>query len=827
MAFVPAPATAAPPERSFDLQAHRGGLGLTVESTVPAFAKALELGVSTLELDVQITEDRVAVVTHDRRVSGQKCRDTSPAVPDDHEFPYVGKYVNTLTLAQVKTLDCGSQRLTAHPGQELQPGERMPTLAQVLDLVNAHKAKQVGLNIETKVEAGAPAETAPREQFVQEVVADVRAADLVDQVTIQSFDWGSLMRMAEVEPRFPLIALTNRDFLQVDQPGASPWLGGLDIDDYDDSLVAAAASFGAAAISPVHGFPQDGTVNDPGYQPYVTTAMVDEAHAAGLAVVPWTVDDKPTMAALMDKGVDGLITDYPDRLRELMAERGLRLPRAYDAPRRTSVQPLPQAHAHNDYEHGRPLHDALSHGFTSVEADVWLVDGELLVAHDLADVDPSRTLESLYLDPLVDRVRREGGQVYRGHDDVFQLLIDVKSTAGATYAAVHDELAEHRRIMTTFSRGAVKPDAVTAVISGNRDLTAMQSQRTRYAGYDGRIGDLASGLPASDLPLLSDNWTKLFTWQGVGPMPEAERTRLHDIVDQAHAAGYRIRFWATPDTAGPARDAVWSELLDAGVDHFNTDDLAGLEAFLRAMPVTSTRLGVGAPYTMLQMNLCLSGLAGCYGRTAYPAVVDEAVVTIQQQDAEAVSLNEACSGDVAEIARRTGYQLRFAPVIYRGAELPCVKPEGRGVFGNAVLTKERIVSGRDQAFAAQSGVEERRWICATTVRGVTACSAHLSTRGTVDAQAANEAQCAELTTVLEAYDGAVVFGGDVNRRESCAPDAWWTLTDAAASQAPGIQHVYGNERLTSPTGTVVPATYTDHDFLRADSRLTPASQRVD
>jgi glycerophosphoryl diester phosphodiesterase len=582
LVLLPTPSALAAPARELDLQAHRGGLGLTVESTLPAFAKALELGVSTLELDVQITEDQVAVVTHDRRVAGHKCRDTSPATPGDPEFPYVGKYVNTLSLAQVKTLDCGSQRLATHPDQELHPGERMPTLTEVLELVDAYDAKQVDLNIETKVEAGAPAETAPREQFVQEVVADVRAAGLVDQVTIQSFDWGALMRMAQVEPRFPLVALTNRDFLQVDQPGASPWLGGIDIDDHDDSLVAAAASFGADAISPVHGFPQDGKVTDPGYQPYVTTAMVDEAHAAGLAVVPWTVDDTPTMAALIDKGVDGIITDYPDRLRELMAERGLKLPRAYDEPRRTHVEPLPQAHAHNDYEHTRPLNDALSHGFTSVEADVWLVDGELLVAHDREDVDPSRTLESLYLDPLADRVRREGGTVYRGHDGVFQLLIDVKSDAGPTYAAVHEELAEHKRIMTTFRDGSVKQDAVTAVISGNRDLPAMQAQRERYAGYDGRMGDLGSGLHASDLQLLSDNWTRHFTWRGVGPMPEAERTKLHDIVDRAHAAGYRIRFWATPDVAGPARDALWGELLDAGVDHLNTDDLAGLEAFLRA-----------------------------------------------------------------------------------------------------------------------------------------------------------------------------------------------------------------------------------------------------
>lgn len=486
-----------------------------------------------------------------------------------------------------------------------------------------------------------------------------------------------------------------------------------------------------------------------------------------------------------------------------------------------TVEPLSQAHAHNDYEHDRPLQDALDHGFTSVEADVWLVDGELLVAHDLEDVEPGRTLESLYLDPLVERARRSGGTVYQGHDGVFQLLIDVKSAAGPTYAAVHEALADHRKVMTTFRDGKVKQDAVTAVISGNRDLAAMQAQRVRYAGYDGRMPDLDSGLPASDLPLLSDNWTKLFRWRGVGPMPEEERTRLADIVDRAHAAGYRVRFWATPDTPGPARDALWGELLDAGVDHVNTDDLAGLEAFLRARAGEPDRPVRGAPYTMLQMNLCLSGVAGCYGRTAYPAVVDEAVATIVGQDAEAVSLNEACSGDAVEIAERTGYQVRFAPVIYRGAELPCVAPEGRGVFGNAVLTKERIVTARDAAFTAQSGVEERRWICATTARQVTVCSAHLSTRGSVTQRAANDAQCAELAAVLDSYEGAVVLGGDVNRQESCAPAGWWTLTDGAAAQAPGIQHVYGNDRLGSPSSTVVAATYTDHDFLRADARLVP------
>jgi hypothetical protein len=243
-------------------------------------------------------------------------------------------------------------------------------------------------------------------------------------------------------------------------------------------------------------------------------------------------------------------------------------------------EPHDAAHAHNDYEHERPLHDALSHGFTSVEADVWLVDGELLVAHDLVDVDPARTLESLYLDPLEDLVRGRGRSVYPGWDGSLQLLIDIKSDGEPTYAAIHDELAEHGRIMTRSAHGRVRTGPVTAVISGNRPLDTMKAQPVRYAFYDGRSGDLGSGLPANLMPLVSDNWSRLFTWQGVGAMPAAERERLHAFVGQAHAAGYRVRFWATPDQPGAARDALWTELADAGVDHINTDDLAGLDAFL-------------------------------------------------------------------------------------------------------------------------------------------------------------------------------------------------------------------------------------------------------
>jgi len=561
----------------FDIQAHRGGLGLTVESTIASFSHGLELGVSTLELDVQITEDGYAVVTHDRKVTGSKCRDTAPYTPNDPEYPYVGKFIKALSLQQVKQLDCGSLPQAGFPGQQPDPGARMPELRDIFALVHRYHANDVKLNIETKVEAGAPSETAPREQFVQVVASEIRKAHIARQVTIQSFDWGSLMRMHQVAPELPLVALSNYDFLQVGQPGKSPWLGGIDIDDFGGDLVAATKSFGASAISPVHGFPQDGKVTDPDYRPYVTADMVKSAHQAGLKVIPWTVDDPATMQSLIDNGVDGIISDYPDRVRSVVRDNGFKLPKAYDAP---SVRALPSAHAHNDYDHRRPLQDALDRGFNSVEADVWLVDGELRVAHDLDDAVPGRTLESLYLKPLADRVRANHGQVYR-HGRDFQLLIDIKSDGPSTYAAIDEALRKYRGISTVFVNGRVVEGAVTSVISGNRPLDVLKAQKVRYAGYDGRLGDLQSGMPASLMPLVSDNWTNVFTWNGVGPMPLDEQSKLHDIVVTAHHAGYRVRFWETPDLPGAAREAVWTELTAAGVDHINTDDLHGLEAFLR------------------------------------------------------------------------------------------------------------------------------------------------------------------------------------------------------------------------------------------------------
>jgi len=229
----------------------------------------------------------------------------------------------------------------------------------------------------------------------------------------------------------------------------------------------------------------------------------------------------------------------------------------------------------------------------------------------------------------------------------------------------------------------------------------------------------------------------------------------------------------------------------------------------------------GATYTLMQMNLCLSGLAGCYAKVEYPAVLDEAVARIRAAHPDAVTFNEACRGDVAQMARRTGYQLRFSTVIYYGKPLPCIKPGGRGLFGDAVLTKAAIQSSHSQPFAAQAGPEQRRWSCVSTRIGVDVCTAHLASPET-DEVAANAPQCAELRALLarRAAAGTVIFGGDVNRRPSCFPLGFWTRTDRSARQDPGSQQVYGTGALRSPSPRVVPAVHTDHDVLLVRADLT-------
>jgi endonuclease/exonuclease/phosphatase family metal-dependent hydrolase len=248
--------------------------------------------------------------------------------------------------------------------------------------------------------------------------------------------------------------------------------------------------------------------------------------------------------------------------------------------------------------------------------------------------------------------------------------------------------------------------------------------------------------------------------------------------------------------------------------------LAGCGQSLESAAAASPSAGKG--YALMQMNLCLSGLAGCYyAKVRYPGVVEEAITQIRELHPDAVTFNEACGGDAAQIARRTGYQLRFSAVTYYGKPLPCIKPGGRGLFGDAVLTKAAIQSSDNQAFAAQAGPEQRKWLCVLTRIGVEVCTAHLASHD-ADEVAANDPQCVELTALLarRAPGRTIIFGGDLNRQASCAPPSFWARTDSSARQDPGLQQVYGTGALRSPSVRVVPAVHTDHDILLVRARLT-------
>jgi len=243
-----------------------------------------------------------------------------------------------------------------------------------------------------------------------------------------------------------------------------------------------------------------------------------------------------------------------------------------------AVKPLPQAHAHNDYEHTRPLLDALDHGFCSVEADIWLAPDGLLIGHDRKDLKPGRTLESLYLDPLRERSKANGGRIYRD-GQAFYLLIDVKTEAEATYAALDKVLARYADILTVTRDGKVERKAVTAVLSGNRASDTVAKQAVGYLGIDGRPDNLDANPPANLYPWISANWTQLFQWNGQGIMPAAEKQKLQALVKRAHDQGRQIRFWSTAEN-----ETMWKELLAAGVDYINTDKLEELQRFLNQQP---------------------------------------------------------------------------------------------------------------------------------------------------------------------------------------------------------------------------------------------------
>lgn len=264
----------------------------------------MELGVHALELDVALTADRRIVLTHDLTVSAVTSADTRPVTPDDPAFPYVGKPINSLTLAQLRTLDVGV-RYPRHPQdpfaltQVALPDTRMPTLGAVLGLVGAYQASGVRLHVELKSDPKRPELSSPPDDFTALVLEELDRHNRLHNAAILSFDWRIIKRVAELAPEVRRFALIELDTLD--------WNGPL-----GDDVPAAARAAGATTLSPEHLM--------------VDERLMAQAAAAGLDVAVWTVNDTALAARMLDLGVSGVVTDYPDRMRELWRERGLELP---------------------------------------------------------------------------------------------------------------------------------------------------------------------------------------------------------------------------------------------------------------------------------------------------------------------------------------------------------------------------------------------------------------------------------------------------------------------------------------------------------------------
>lgn len=293
---------------AFDLQAHRGGRGLWPENTLQAFDQAITLGVSTLELDVALTADDVVVVSHDMALNPDHTRDATGAW-----LPATGPLIRSLTLTQLQAWDVGRLRPGSPYAQQFatqvpKDGERIPTLASVFALVKARRAHAVRFNIETKLDPTRPGNSASPEAMVRALLAEIDQAGMAGRVTIQSFDWRSLALVGELAPQMPRAYLTTARTLRDSQ-----WTAGLNAADFGSTPLLVKAAAGATP-GPVVWSPAGSTV---------TAAAVKEAQALGFQVIPWTINTRADMANLIDLGVDGLISDFPDLLRTEVRMRGL------------------------------------------------------------------------------------------------------------------------------------------------------------------------------------------------------------------------------------------------------------------------------------------------------------------------------------------------------------------------------------------------------------------------------------------------------------------------------------------------------------------------
>ncbi|MDB4926379.1 phosphatidylinositol-specific phospholipase C/glycerophosphodiester phosphodiesterase family protein [Mucilaginibacter sp.] len=237
--------------------------------------------------------------------------------------------------------------------------------------------------------------------------------------------------------------------------------------------------------------------------------------------------------------------------------------------------PLPNAFAHNDYFHKRPLYDALDNGYTNIEADIFLKDDELVVAHINPFFKENRTLEMLYLKPLLDRIIKNGGQVYKGYNTPVTLLIDIKTDAGRTYLALKPLLEKYRSILTGYDNGRVVIKQVTIVLSGNKPCGIIKGETNRLAFIDEDLRETARDSIMNVYTMASCKYSKIIKWTGLGIMPATEKQLLQNYVYMAHKHGKKVRLWASPENI-----SVWKELLNCGVDLINTDKLVQLKNFL-------------------------------------------------------------------------------------------------------------------------------------------------------------------------------------------------------------------------------------------------------
>jgi glycerophosphoryl diester phosphodiesterase len=232
--------------------------------------------------------------------------------------------------------------------------------------------------------------------------------------------------------------------------------------------------------------------------------------------------------------------------------------------------PHENAHAHNDYEHVHPLMDALQNGFISVEADVHLHNGKLLVSHDRPDRNSS-SLEDLYLAPLDSLLKINSGRVYKGSKTTFYLMIDIKTEAKATYQAIKRATANYPALLCTTSENC----AVQIFLSGNRPISMIAKEDYSGLAVDGHPSNVGKGFYSELMPVVSDHFNNWSGWNGKTKPTSKDLQRIKELAQRVHAEGKKLRLWAIPDN-----ELAWETLLDAGVDFINTDRLKELNAFL-------------------------------------------------------------------------------------------------------------------------------------------------------------------------------------------------------------------------------------------------------